>query len=374
MVSLSRFWFGFIALQIHLQEDYRMNAIFNIYVRSCLQSPVNSLDGPGGSGSVSPVKKLCREVTMDHRYYARFGILRCCTCLAPIVGAFLLFGCMSPNPGPEIQKFANAVAVTATNAAGAFDAVQAGYYEERISAIALETNVAAFNPDDIQPFLPADAIKARLDVLDVLKLYAAKLALLCGNPSETNLDQATDKFASAMKKLDTNLVTASFLSSEKVTPQEINIFTTALNAVADWIIERKEAEEAKKTIEEMKKPIDDICALLASDLQRIHGQLRAEYKQTRQNDDVALIHSWPHLSPPERREELRNLEDLTVSVGKADSTILTLQSAVSNLAVAHASLDDVFTKDKVKASELIDDFSTQAQRISKYYSSLGTNN
>jgi hypothetical protein len=211
-------------------------------------------------------------------------------------------------------------------------------------------------------------------VLDVLKLYAAKLSILCGNPSESNLDQATDKFASAMQKLDTNLVATSLLTSGKVTSQEIDIFTTALNTVADWIIERKEAEEAKKTIIEMRKPIDDICALLSSDLDRIHGQLRAEYKQTRQNDDDALIHSWPRLSPPERREELRNLEDLTVSVDKADSTILTLRSAVSNLAVAHASLDDVFTKDKVKASELIDDFSAQAQKISKYYSSLGTNN
>lgn len=302
---------------------------------------------------------------MDHRHYGR---------LAPIIGALLLFGCVSPNPAPEVQKFADAVAVTATNAAGAFDAVQAGYFEEQISAIALQTNITTFNPDDIQPFLPPDAIKARLDVLDVLKLYAAKLALLCGNPSETNLDQATDKFASAMQKLNTNLVASSLLTSEKVTPQEIDIFTTALNAVADWIIERKEAEEAKKTIEEMKKPIDDICALLSSDLERIHGQLRAEYKQTRQNDDDALIHSWPRLSPPERREELRNLEDLTVSVDKADSTILTLRSAVSNLAVAHASLDQVFTKDKVKATELIDDFRTQAERISKYYSSLGTNN
>jgi hypothetical protein len=281
---------------------------------------------------------------------------------------------MSPNPAPDVQKFADAVAVTATNAAGAFDAVQAGYFEEQISAIALQTNVAAFNPADIQPFLSADAIKARLDVLDVLKCYAAKLSILCGNPSESNLDQATDKFAAAMQKLDTNLVTASLLTSEKVTPQEIDIFTTALNTVADWIIERKEAKEAKKTIIAMRKPVDDICSLLSSDLERIHGQLRAEYKQTRQNDDDALIHSWPSLSPPERREELRNLEDLTVSVDKADSTILSLRSAVSNLALAHASLDDVFTKDKVKASELIDDFRDQAQRISKYYSSLGTNN
>jgi hypothetical protein len=281
---------------------------------------------------------------------------------------------VSPNPAPDVQKFADAVAVTATSAAGAFDAVQAGYFEEQISAIALQTNIEAFNPADIQPFLSADAIKARLDVLDVLKLYAAKLSVLCGNPSESNLDQATDKFASAMQKLDTNLVTASLLTSEKVTPQEIDIFTTALNTVADWIIERKESKEAKKTIIAMRKPVDDICSLLSSDLQRIHGQLRAEYKQTRQNDDDALIHSWPRLSPPERREELKNLEDLTVSVDKADSTILSLRSAVSNLAVAHASLDDVFTKDKVKASELIDDFRDQAQRISKYYSSLGTNN
>jgi hypothetical protein len=310
---------------------------------------------------------------MHHKFDRRSRAVRNCVSLASAISICLVFGCMSPNPAPEVQKFAKAVAITATNAAGAFDVVQTGYVEEQISEIALKPNAEEFNPANIEPFLSSQAIEARIEVLDVLELYAAKLSMLTGNSSDTNLEQQTSKFATALKKLDTNLVSSSLMTTEKVTPQEINIFMTALNTVAEWIIQRKENQEAKSAIGEMKGPVNAICGLLSADLARLHGELRAEYQQTLMNDDKGMIDNWPRLTPMERRGELRNLEHLTASLNKADSTLLDLQGAVTNLAAAHEALDQVFTKDNTTAASLIEEFSAEAQGIGKYYNSLGTN-
>jgi len=325
-------------------------------------------------GSVAQEKNSARKIIVDFKHHCCSRPLRNVFSLVEALTLSLLPGCMSPNPAPEVQKFADAVAVTATNAAGAFDAVQAGYVEEQNSALALKTNAEQFNHANIEPFISSQAIEARLQVLAILEQYAAKLSLVAGNSAETNLDQKSARLAAAVKKLDTNLVASSLMSSEKVTPQEINIAITALDTVAKWIIQRYADKELKSAISDMKGPVNAICGLLSSDLVRLRGELKAEYQQTMINDDTGMNDNWARLTPMERRAELKNLETLTATLNQTDATLADLQSAVTNLASAHEALDEVFTKNNANAISLIEQFKSQAEDIGKYYNSLGTNN
>jgi len=294
-----------------------------------------------------------------------------CLSLMAIIG--LLSGCVSPQAAVQIKRFSDAVALTATNATAAFDLVETGYYEEEVTRAALNTNSLEFNPASIRPFLDSGDIQARLNVLNVLKLYAAKLSLLAGNTSGSNLDQETTKLGKALNKVDTNLVLAAFVQKEPFTPEEINIFTTSLDAVTRWILSREEQKQAGVVIESMRQPVTDICNLLEKDLLILRPQLREDYLQTRQNDSVGMNASWRRLDPIERREEIRNLMDLTFAMSKGDSTLAALQSSITNLALAHASLNQVFTKHNANAISLIDQLSSEAQRIATYYNSLQTN-
>ena len=309
---------------------------------------------------------------MKHEFDRLPRLVRPWVCLLAVMGAGFLSGCVSPKPEAEVRRFSEAVATTATKAGGAFDAVQAGYLEEEISVMALQTNVTEFNPASIKPFLSPEAVQARVKVLEVLRLYAAKLSLLLGETSAKDLDQDTTKLTHALNKLDTKLVASALVKSDVVAPQDIDLFMTAVNAVENWILRRQEAEHARAVIGEMKGPVNTICRLLSKDLARVHGELRAEYEQTRQNDDRSMIENWPRLSVVERREELRNLTQLTLAVQRADSTLAALQTDVRDLAAAHEALDEVFTKNSANAAALIDDFAAQALRISSYYNSLQT--
>jgi hypothetical protein len=294
-------------------------------------------------------------------------------CLSLILVLSLLSGCVSPNAPVQIKRFSDAVATTETNATAAFDLVESAYFEEQVTRIALDTNALEFNPASIKPFLRPEDIQARLNVLDVLKLYAAKLSLLVGNTSGTNLDQETTKLGNALNKLDTNLVSSALLQKEPLTSQEINIFTAAFNAVMHWIISRQEEKQAADVIRSMRQPVTDICQFLEKDLSILRPQLSATYKMTRQNDNLAMNASWPRLTPGQRREEIQNLMDLTFAMNHADSTLATLQSSITNLALAHASLDQVFTKNNADAVSLIEQFSSEAQGITTYYNSLQAN-
>jgi hypothetical protein len=298
-----------------------------------------------------------------------------CACLCSIILISLLSGCVSSNPGPQVRKFADAVALTTTNAAEVFAEVQAGYVAEEISATALLTNVTEVANVDlrsVKPFISPETIQARLVLLGGLQLYAAKLSLLLDNPAAAALDRQTTDFANELNEMDTNLVTSALLSSEPFTARDIDIFAAAWNAVAHWILTYEEDKQARLEIGRMKGPVDQMCGLLAKDLLRLHGQFTAEYKQTRQNDSQAMLQSWPNLGPMERREELANLRQLTISIEKADATVAALQSAITNLAASHAMLDQLFTTNRISAIARIDAFSADAKRISSYYQSLPT--
>jgi hypothetical protein len=282
-------------------------------------------------------------------------------------------GCASPDAAHQIKSFSTATAQTIDNTTQAFNLVENTHFKMEVSEEVLhfDTN-PGFNPGQIQPFMGTNALRIRLDVLNGLKSYAANLSALMGNGSLTNLDLDTTAFGSTLSTLNTNLVKDAFFKNEPVSAEELQIFTTAIEALGNWLIEYKQQEEAKKAIASMQQPVADICRLLQNDLEILRKQMLDDYKQTLQNENTYILNYLTQFNnnPGEKRSEINELAVLTQEINNEAALFSLMESTTAKMAAAHKNMGQVFSKNTTDISSLINEFSAESRRISNYYNSL----
>jgi hypothetical protein len=291
-------------------------------------------------------------------------------------------GCAT-DASKQIKAFSDATILTADNTTQAFNLVENNYYNEQVSKWVnecdkkSEMDLSHFNLDTIQPFINTNALQARVAVLTGLKLYAANLSAITGNGSLTNFDQETTKLGQSLTLLDTNIAQCASLKTAPASKEEIQIFTTAINAVGQWIIKWKEDKEAKKAIDEMQTNVTAICQLLNNDLVVLHDQATNDLNQTLGYDsDYILDHQTAfNNNPGEKRQAIEGLAVISQSYRVDNAIFDSMLTATRQLDETHKSLKQAFTKNPTNnINSLISEFSAEAKRISKYYSSLKTTN
>jgi len=296
-----------------------------------------------------------------------------CLFLAAFIAT--IAGCASPNAANQIKSFSDATILTISNTTQAFTLVEDIHYKEEVSEeIKNYNDKTGFVLSTIQPFMGSDALQVRLDVLNGLKSYAANLSALMGKSSLTNLDQQTTKLGQALATVDTNLVKYSFFKTAPATAQEIQIFTTAINALGHWLITYKQQKDAKQVIALMKGPVKSISELLQRDFRILKQQLALDNKETLENEDRYLHDNLARFdnNPGEKRAVIQQMAALTQEM-KNDAAIFDfLESAAAKLEAAHSALEEVFSKNTTNITSLIQELTTESQRISQYYSSLKT--
>ena len=292
--------------------------------------------------------------------------------LLAVATALLMAGCVSPNAASQIKNFSNAVALTTSNSAQAYDLMEQEHFDAQFSEAVLNYNGLHFEPA-FPTILTSNEIAVRLNVLNALKSYAAQLSALMGNPTLTNLDQDTTKLGQALNVLNTNLVQSAFIKVTDVSSNDVQIFTAAVNFLGNWLITRKEQNEARRAIASMQKLVPEICQVLEKDLVFVHNQVTNDFTQTSRHADLYLQKNYDHLDPIQRRQELERLVALNVAMKKADATLTMTQSSMSKMQSAHQALDQAFSKDTTQLSALINEASGEAQRVAAYYNSLRTN-
>src|ERR1039457_5288261 len=126
---------------------------------------------------------ICKKGLMSQRGFI------CCIFVSILMA--LVTGCVTDS-AKQIKIFSDATVLTANNATEAFKMVEESHFNEEVSEAVLnfdDTNNIGFNPLKIQPFMNTNALQIRLDILEGLKTYAAKLSVLMGNSALTNFDQ-----------------------------------------------------------------------------------------------------------------------------------------------------------------------------------------
>ena len=299
------------------------------------------------------------------------GRLIFCALLALCVVAAT--GCVT-DASKQIGAFSQAAITTADNTIEAFDLVEKVHYRCEVSNRIRVYNTNGFDNSPIQAYMTPTNLEVRLEVLNGLKLYAANLSSLLGNSALTNLDLATTHFGQALISVDTSLVKDAYFKKEPVSEADLRIFAAAVNAIGHWVIEHEQNKDAQKAIAEMQPHVTNLCRLFHKDFEILGKQVQNDLNDTIQYKDDTILKNWSYFaaSPGEKRAEIEEMCGLVRERQDDLELFDSMQSAADTMQKAHEALGQVFSDDKANINSLITEFSAEAKRISKYYSSLKT--
>ena len=200
-------------------------------------------------------------------------LLLCSTVL--LTGGSFLAGQSKQITAAE-SAFAQAVALTATNVQAAFDTVQG--MDSDAQAMRFATKYKGTKDFDAsklgQPWLTPEALAARTTILEGLKQYASELGNL--TTSDTgNVDTATTALGASLTTLSTSAPFKA-LSTKAAANLKLgeNIFVTAINALGNWLIQRKLRKELPGEITKMDPTIQSISQLLTADIGTVDVNLQ----------------------------------------------------------------------------------------------------
>lgn len=297
--------------------------------------------------------------------------------------ALCVASCTTAQGAKRIQAFAQATAVTAESVRDAFDTVERNYFEHEVGEVALTGDLNRLNPSSLKDirFLPEEDLEARLLVLAGIESYAKKLALVMGSQPLQSFDTKTKELGEQLAALNKSFVEKEFSSKTPLKPEEIRIFTTALNALGRWLIEAKRRPAVRQEIAGMKGTFATICDLLVADLGAgpgdargtvpagLRGELSRQYTLMLQQQALLIARYRDRMTPAESRSEIRALVSLAEDMQKADATLKATQDALRQLKKTHSQLDTAF--DRAGGLDImLQDLYAEAGRIEKLYESL----
>src|SRR6266849_6844211 len=171
-------------------------------------------------------------------------------------------GCISPAVHKNVPAFANAVTLATENTKSAFDAVEQQYEDVQAERIVVNYDKQSFNPKMVRQFLEPEDLQVRLALLDALQQYASTLSDVSGDKQLDQFDDKTRAFGSSLQALTSTAAFQKLVSSSAV---DVNIATTAVNALGRWFIERKRQQRLPQLIGEMQEPVRKTAELLQAE-------------------------------------------------------------------------------------------------------------
>lgn len=295
-----------------------------------------------------------------------------CAWLAPLV---LIVGCSLSPLAKRATAFSTAAASTTKATANAYQVVEQVHYQSELATMVSNYDKDGFHPENLQPFLSDKDMQARTRILDGLTQYAEKLAYISGDQPLADVDTQAAAVGKSLRDLSHEDSLASIVKSAKITDTELNVFTTAVDALGHALVDNKRRKDLPPILKEMKEPIERICTLLQDDIgDPQHGGLRNEL-----HDNYAtLIHKQeqflknnPSLDAVERRNIIEQLPVLATAEKQADATLEQTKEALAQLAKTHDLLvDTAAAKDapvfKTSLAELVQ----IGQQLDSFYEKL----
>lgn len=294
----------------------------------------------------------------------------------------LLPGCASSLATKQIATFATATTVAADNAAAAYESVEESYYEIRVAELTLNFDKEGFNPERIDRFhfLSDEDRSVRLQLLQGLKVYAQKLAEIMSDRQLEAFDEETRAFGRSLADLSNNPALKTVAA--RVDGRAVGIFTTAVDALGNWLIRYKRQRDLQPILADMQKPLSDICRLLIEDIGRapdkngadgsggLRDQLWRQYSQMLMTQD-GLVRRLG-VDDPLRNREIARLPELVRERQAADAALAATQEALRKLVATHDQLVQAFHGSSPRLDQLLLELRSEGARIASYYRTLRT--
>ncbi len=301
-----------------------------------------------------------------------------CPVLA-VTGALLLTalstGCsLSPLAKP-VAAFSTAANQVITSSEDAYRAAnQLRQDEQMAAAVFAYDRKPSWSPyTDTRPLLTPDQLDARIKVLDGLKAYADSLVVITGSQSSKDVDTAATGVGANLRTLSSTAATdlKSSAASSSMNASEAAGVSTAIRALADYLIAKKVKGSLPKVTQEMDPVITTLCNLLDSDLTVLRRQADVDYQALIEDEDQFIRHPPAPLDAAEHREEIGKLITMAAQQKANDELLAKLQTALHTLEVTHQALTAAAQgNDAESVRQKIAELAAAGQNLATFYKSL----
>jgi hypothetical protein len=283
----------------------------------------------------------------------------------------MVSGCAFSPLGKRATAFSTAASATTLQVKNGYQVVEQSYYDVQVDNLVKVFDTEGFKTDNIKPFLTPDEMKARTQLLQGLQQYATLLAAVSGNDAVAALDKQSESVGKDMESLSKD---SGFKSVAKNSTIEGGVAAAAVDALGRELMARKTAKELPTILDEMQKPVDQICQLLEEDIGDpqtggLRNQLKNDYDQLIADQRAFIYANEKAMSPDEKRQAIAILPQLWIAEKQNDAALAQTQEALKKLATTHDALVDTKkSKDAAAFESLVSQLAVQGSQLSDVYS------
>src|SRR6266536_52662 len=296
--------------------------------------------------------------------------------LVALIGLASLTGCSISPMSKRTAAFSTAAVATTQKTTKAYQLVEQSYHDAQVAALVVGYDQDGFHPDRIQPFISTEDMKVRTRVLEGLTTYAETLAEISSDQPLKTLDTQAAAFGKSLQTISRNGEIKPLAKSAHISDTELNIVTTAVDALGRALIENRRRKDLPQVLRQMKEPVNQICELLEKDIgdpekSGLRNELKNNYQKLVRKQEQFIQHNERQMSPQEKRQEIQRLPQLVSEAKSADESLAATQKALAQLAKTHAALvESGDAKDSPAFRTLLAELIGSGQQLAEFYQKL----
>jgi hypothetical protein len=316
---------------------------------------------------------------------------RCVTTAVLLSSLILTTGCLSSLNKRAIALDA-ATAPVVDQAATAFNSANR-IHNARVDYDAVsqfDATSPVYNPRNIQPLMSDKDIQVRLAVLAAFQEYVKSVVAITNGTDSPELRAAAKSAGENLSNLGNALapsvesalgIAAAATSASSTTSTAApaisgaveNGIITAVNALGQFLINRKTKKELPPIIVSMDPHVRTLCNLLESDISILKDQEARDYDFIIDQQTLFIRRPSSNLDPQQRRDEIMKLPGIVREQRASTQQLTQLSAAIAGLETAHHALAvEAQGNDPQSLKAKLGDLEAAGRDLGNFYMSLPT--
>ncbi len=217
---------------------------------------------------------------------------------------------------------------------------------------------------NIEQTFSSEAIKIRIQAVEVLNTYGKLLLSLVEETQEKELKEASEKFTSSLNGLPENY---------KIDGLDTEAAQEAVYQIGRFIVEAKKAKAVRQIVTKYKSTIDTLCDKLSQEFDVNQGnRLLTQYQLAGDNVIVKIQDAFLDSDDILTRQELVEMYKKTQSQRDRVSTVSkNISTAISNMKTANKKLSESLTAKTEINMDTIKEYGSSVKEVVDFIKVLG---
>jgi hypothetical protein len=275
--------------------------------------------------------------------------------------------------------------------------------EDYEAVVAYQNKDSTYNPRSTTELLTDNDVQTRLAVLSALQIYSRSLVEITNGKSSPELDAAAASAGNDLTSLGNDLAPSidrllgiagpaavttttvttaspgtttseSTTSSATLSPQVRNGISAGVNALGQFLVNRKIEKELPAKIEAMDPNVQTLCRALADDAQTMQNLEGRDYDRILDLEKQFILEdqkSGTNANPELLRAEIMKLPEIARRQREANQRLDGLHAALVNLALTHHAVAAEAQQNNPEGlKEKLSELAAAGKNLGNFYSSL----